>query len=125
MNQITYLPELPVPESAATPVARTPPSRRDRANISQRPVRLSPSGFAGMLQFAPAAIRGTAALPDSTGSDSLSRSSTAPAAAPRAGHLPGRHLPRRALRTRTSNAPTAAADTFCKPLGASSKDTFY
>src|SRR5260370_41629984 len=59
--------------SAAAPTGRTRPSRLARANNAQTLARRDPLGSAGILQSVPARIRGREVLPDSTGSNSLSR----------------------------------------------------
>src|SRR5712664_2255614 len=73
--------------SAAAPTGRTRPSRLVRASSAQTLEPRAPPGSAGILQSVPARIRGREVLPDSMGSNSLSRFLTAPATAPRDAHL--------------------------------------
>src|SRR5229473_7504597 len=100
--------------SAAAPVVRTRPSHLAPASSAQTPAPRAPPESAGTPQSAPPMIRGREVLPDSTGSNSLSRFSRAPATAPRAAHLPPRRSLRRASRTQTSDVPTFAADIPCR-----------
>src|SRR6266849_767642 len=108
--------------SAAAQAARKRPSRLARASSAQTPARRAPPEPAEILQSALAMIRGKEVLPGSTESNSLSRSSTAPATAPRAAHLPPHRLFRRASRIQTSDAPTFAADIPCRRSSARKAD---
>src|SRR5229473_4463996 len=71
-------------EPVAAPAARKPPLRPARASTAQTPARPGPPESAGTLQSALATIPGREVPPDSTGSDSLSRSSRVPAVERRA-----------------------------------------
>src|SRR5258708_15922536 len=107
---------------AAAPTARKRPSHPARASSAQTPARRAPPESAGILQPAPAMTPDREVLPDSTGSNSLSRSSAAPATAPRAVHLQPNRSSRQASRIQTSDAPTFAADIPCRNSSARKAD---
>src|SRR5260370_21974070 len=96
-------------QSAEAPTGRTRPTRLVRVSSAQTPARRDPPGSAGILQSVPARIRGREVLPDSTGSNSLSRFLAEPANVPRVAHLPPHRCSRRASRILSSDAPTLAA----------------
>src|SRR5258708_2318661 len=95
---------------AAAPTDRMRPSHPARASSAQTPARRVPPKCAETLQSAPTSTRGREVLLDSTGSNSLSRSSAAPPTAPRAVHLQPNRSSHQASRIQTSDAPTFAAD---------------